>query len=662
MTIIKNDTTIEGDSIINGNLTVNGDVGANNLNISTWDNTTSQFNASSPVWNLTYNRVNELSSSWGGLTNPKVDSVYNTVSTLSGSWNNTTTYFNNSSPSWNAAYTQVNSLSTSWGNALGPKLDSVYSTVSTLSGTWNNTTTYFNNSSPIWNLTYSHVNTLSSSWGNALGPKLDSVYSTVSTLSGTWNNTTSQFNASSPSWNSAYTQVNSLSSSWGGATNPKVDSVYNTVSTLSGSWNNTTTYFNNSSPLWNYTYNAVQNINSDFVHITGDRMSGNLSISSSTPSFTILDNTINDNYAKLYKQYDYASLTNKTIKPGTGNKALFSPATGTNNYAQCYNTNMNDGEWTISYWMYALSDTLGVMMDLRHNDTNSYLIYNSGPGLVVQADMKDMSVGTTFPALSTWTLVTLTKQVTASPLTCKYTIWANSVSGDDPAYTSSHTNIGSFILFKNNSGSFPFNGGIDDVLIWDRALTYPEILYIYNTSTGRYPNRYMPPWDDAKHIFTLDETSGSSFYNMVDGRAGTIYTLDRIGGKTSVPSGSNETIMVKSSGGIYAHEDSTIYIGSSGSRTVIDGDNIRFNLGGSEKFRINTTGKIAFPYGATSGISIMGNISATNLNVNNWNTAYTNIGNMSFTNSTVVSSATANGQYLTLTINGSARAIPLYNY
>ena len=57
-----------------------------------------------------------------------------------------------------------------------------------------------------------------------------------------------------------------------------------------------------------------------------------------------------------------------------------------------------------------------------------------------------------------------------------------------------------------------------------------------------------------------------------------------------------------------------------------------------------------------------GTYTTVNSNSANWDSSYTNLGNISFNGTTITTTVTGTGQFMTLTINGSAFAIQLNIY
>jgi hypothetical protein len=232
----------------NTELTVVGNISTNNSLFATYlyTNTLTANYISTPggnsdQWNQAYTGSNRLS----GL----LLSVYGTVSTLSGIH-------------WESVYNTVSSISGNW--------NSVYGTVSSLSGNWNSSYNTLTSLSGNWNSAYNTVSSLSGKW--------NSVYNTVSSLSGNWNSVYNTVSSLSGNWQSNYNTVSSLSGNW--------QSVYGTVSSLSSKWGQATSWVNSNSSNAIFSTVSATSVSANYYYGDGSNLT-NVSAKSLAPDVTV---------------------------------------------------------------------------------------------------------------------------------------------------------------------------------------------------------------------------------------------------------------------------------------------------------------------------------------------------------------------------------------
>ncbi len=129
-----------------GNISATGQLYADGYNKNRWDNSSTSTETLSSNWNSVYTDVVNTSGNW--------DSVYTDVVNTSGNWDSVYTEVSPVSSNWDSVYTDVVNTSGNW--------NSVYTDVSNTSGNWDSVYTDVVNTSGNWNSVYSTYNTNSS--------------------------------------------------------------------------------------------------------------------------------------------------------------------------------------------------------------------------------------------------------------------------------------------------------------------------------------------------------------------------------------------------------------------------------------------------------------------------------------------------------------------
>lgn len=136
-------------------------------------------------------------------------------------------------------------------------------------------------------------------------------------------------------------------------------------------------------------------------------------------------------------------------------------------------------------------------------------------------------------------------------------------------------------------------GQIDEVKVYDVALTSGEVSTEYNSGDGRYG---LATDDDLVLAYHTDDASGSTVTAYVGDDASWNGTPEWLSGKIEEPdSSSTETVQIfNSADGIAINEKGIITFGDGDGRTVFDGQNIRFLVDGVEKARLADNGFFGF--------------------------------------------------------------------
>lgn len=191
---------------------------------------------------------------------------------------------------------------------------------------------------------------------------------------------------------------------------------------------------------------------------------------------------------------------------------VFSGSTG--NYAEISNAYndliRNRSASTISWWMKPSAMDFGVVM--------------ASKGLVAGGFFVELNNanGAAYFGLNNYSLVTAADIVAGSWVHCVQQAsslgWMNLTSFQirrmvATSATYSNTAGTSLWLGRFDSGTFPYNGKLFDIRIWNRGLTLPEMHEVYcghDVTSG-----LLERWK-------LDETTGSTFAGSVGGYTGSI--------------------------------------------------------------------------------------------------------------------------------------------
>ena len=194
---------------------------------------------------------------------------------------------------------------------------------------------------------------------------------------------------------------------------------------------------------------------------------------------------------------------NANDESGNGNNGTVNGATltadrnGDNNTAYSFGGNTRRtidididlpyGNFTISFWFNALDTTMNALMDWRDTSNNLPVLSfnfdaNYGSGFV--ALLRDNVNGGTvdvapnfLPNSNEWHFITLTKNSN------QLSFYINGLISLTTNYTQSIWTLNHLVLGSNYYDStFFYTGRLDDIGIWNRALTQQEITNLYNST------------------------------------------------------------------------------------------------------------------------------------------------------------------------------------
>lgn len=380
------------------------------------------------------------------------------------------------------------------------------------------------------------------------------------------------------------------------------------VSTLvhntSGMWNDTSTVVQTNSAAWT---SGSTSLSSTYLKLdtTNGPLSGDLGITKASPELRLTDNT--SDYMRMVRTptANTGSLYNRITKlAGVGKAVSFLTSTGItipDSDSFTFNNGVNDLPFSISLFVYITGAGSGYSVlfgkSTSFAGTGEYiLVYNSG---VVTLMLLNNGVGTinisrvsTSVAQNAWKHIVVTYN--GSGLASGINIYingalANGATGGAGVYTGM-TNTTKVLSIGNSSevtGSY-LQGSIDEVIIFNKALSLAEVGTLYNSGNGAYGDGGISNCIAGWH---LDEAVGTSCTDFTgNGNTGTfVGSPSWATGVVTMPSSQYEAIVINSGDSIVSFENGKHTFGDYNGRTIIDGVTTRFNVNGVEKGQISST-------------------------------------------------------------------------
>ncbi|MCX6792865.1 MAG: prepilin-type N-terminal cleavage/methylation domain-containing protein [Candidatus Falkowbacteria bacterium] len=155
---------------------------------------------------------------------------------------------------------------------------------------------------------------------------------------------------------------------------------------------------------------------------------------------------------------------------------------GINNINISNSSNLNNRSITVMGWI-KITNTSNWMLILKNDypNTGTYYIYSDGPGNGVRWTIFDSvrydAVYSSDPVINTWNHYAGVANASLNSMT----LYVNGV----PRASTSNASVGissANIVIGSFAGSYFTNGSIDDVRIYNRALSAAEILALYNST------------------------------------------------------------------------------------------------------------------------------------------------------------------------------------
>jgi len=314
-----------------------------------------------------------------------------------------------------------------------------------------------------------------------------------------------------------------------GVTNTSITSCLNTTLNVSEGIANVTLYSNDSEnnlnsvsvsfltdtikPTINFTAptpanSSVQNLNSIYVNLTTNDTNPHYSFVDFDSSLVswwrfddvnlsgdVVDYTGRNNGSKQGNavQNDSGMFGKAFSFDGDGDYVVATPLPSSNNY------NISVFGWANSFNSMGgeqhLFDVTGSLAIQFHKDPSSgNLDLSLSSGCLPRTQVNVFSN-------NNWTYIGYTRVANYSDTYSNYTIYVNGVARESHFCNGTLTNKIYIGILNEAFPALSWNGSIDEVLIFNRSLTSPEVLALYNSTANKYYNNFTN-LQDGNHTFT----------------------------------------------------------------------------------------------------------------------------------------------------------------
>ena len=278
---------------------------------------------------------------------------------------------------------------------------------------------------------------------------------------------------------------------------------------------------NSTNPLTNDTN---QNITSHLFNASSPNIGANISFSYRwwVNSSLVAQSPFFDNSLVLYMPFDndardYANGNDGTVSDATLNKTDFKVGSGAysfdgvNDYILISNLNISAlSNWTISSWSKSLDGSQDSIFGQEQGGGYLFQLQYDGVGYHFRGKVgagwfdyySHIQTPNTNPVLNQWNNLVvvfngtdLRMFINNIPLSWKNT-GGTFVSSTDTLLKFGVANI----------GNYPFNGSIDDIVVWNRTLSQSEITLIYNAGIGKYGTELLSNFSKKNDNITVEVT------------------------------------------------------------------------------------------------------------------------------------------------------------
>lgn len=362
-------------------------------------------------------------------------------------------------------------------------------------------------------------------------------------------------------------------------------------------------------------------VSGNYVNKGGDTMTGSLTLSMNDPEVRLID--LGDSEYTRWTRTDTNKemfLYNRVNKPG-GDPVAHN-VNSANNLAPL---SLTSTAKSYSFSVWAKSSSVTTADYFFDTETGRFIVAfgnNTGPmGFYNDTDGWN-SFAVNLDTTNTW--VHYVFVFDASGNTAK--LYKNGAQTGDTKTFNAEVNIGGTVrFFSGFGGSSHIQGTIDEVNVWERAITEAEITTLYNAGSGIRGDITTSPWNSGFLVgYHLDENTGTSVTDFSgNGHTGTLSSAAWVAGKVATATTITETQIISSKNGVSGTEEGINTFGDSAGRSIIDGNDIRFNIVNVEKASFDSTGKLVLGnHLYNSGNSLnLGSIVCSGLAVNT-NTLY----------------------------------------
>jgi hypothetical protein len=169
-----------------------------------------------------------------------------------------------------------------------------------------------------------------------------------------------------------------------------------------------------------------------------------------------------------------------------GNATFFSGVFGNNwntqNFTDEMQLNKTGQQATINFWILPRAESTSSIIDNRYNYGWFFYFYSVNNRLYINLGYNEYSETSLLPTYS-WTMVTIVKNSTS---TCDYIngVLTTCISSGGDIRSNDHVPLNRVSFGAQYDGSSVFNGGLDEIGIWTRALSDSEVSQLYNSGSG----------------------------------------------------------------------------------------------------------------------------------------------------------------------------------
>jgi len=180
------------------------------------------------------------------------------------------------------------------------------------------------------------------------------------------------------------------------------------------------------------------------------------------------------------------------------------------------------------------------------------------------------------------------------------TLYINGVSEDTESIATPKSSAAALYIFNGGSGTTE-SSVMDDLVVWKgRTITAAEAAEIYAAGSGLRAGPHVPfaststlMGTDMSACYNFDENTGLVAYDSSGNANNAVLTVNQWNTGFTFGSLLEETRIIESKDGVGVGEKGITTFGDSNSRTILDGQTIRFNIGGTEVGQIDANGNLS---------------------------------------------------------------------
>lgn len=175
-----------------------------------------------------------------------------------------------------------------------------------------------------------------------------------------------------------------------------------------------------------------------------------------------------------------------TTRPGGWGHLLFD---GVDDYVDSGTASLTTGEFAVALWAYSASGAGAALFELKFGGLGVGLqksVISGNDLFVFPRGFPQAYTATQTFVLNQWNHIVLVHHTTSFSSALNFTVYCNGTPRSITAFASAGLGyVGNFVGRQGDGVYFP--GQIDDVGIWNRALSDAEVASLYNLSRLGYP-------------------------------------------------------------------------------------------------------------------------------------------------------------------------------